>query len=568
MIRSIIVIIGLISMLYAQIFTETTSSAGIDITKPGNPDGHSWVDFNKDGFYDLYLGTRNYLYKNNGDGTFTIVQNSGLPTQGISSSTFADFDNDGYPDLLLLPGWFHSSFPGKVALLYKNINGDSFTFWTDFSKSPGDLICASAWADYDKDGFLDFYLANYDSSQFGGKPDRLYKNNGDGTFTDVTGTAIPFDTRCGRGVEWCDYDNDGDADIYVSNYRLQPNFLYRNNGNGTFTDVAGSAGVAGSYHSYGSAWGDYDNDGDFDLIMPNIHDYPRLYRNNGNGTFTEVTSSAGLYIYGEYSAGLWFDYDNDGDLDLVLMQFYSGYPVKLMNNNGNGTFTDITSISGINVDDCSSGIVADYNNDGFLDILFVDCENWSYKAKLYKNNGNPNHWFQIELEGVISNRDGIGARIKLFTGNLTQIREVMAGGEGGSQHMKRVHFGLGSYVVIDSIIVKWPSGVIDKIYNLPADTILYLVEGSTNLKETRINFENLLCGNISKNRLKIKITEEIIPCLKVSLINLAGESCKFSLERNGDFVYLFPLDKKFKSGIYILKFKIKEKILTKKILIF
>ncbi|MEO0260630.1 MAG: CRTAC1 family protein, partial [candidate division WOR-3 bacterium] len=295
---------------------------------------------------------------------------------------------------------------------------------------------------------------------------------------------------------------------------------------------------------------------------------PRLYRNNGNGTFTEVTSSAGLYIYGEYSAGLWFDYDNDGDLDLVLMQFYSGYPVKLMNNNGNGTFTDITSISGINVDDCSSGIVADYNNDGFLDILFVDCENWSYKAKLYKNNGNPNHWFQIELEGVISNRDGIGARIKLFTGNLTQIREVMAGGEGGSQHMKRVHFGLGSYVVIDSIIVKWPSGVIDKIYNLPADTILYLVEGSTNLKETRINFENLLCGNISKNRLKIKITEEIIPCLKVSLINLAGESCKFRLERNGDFVYLFPLDKKFKSGIYILKFKIKEKILTKKILIF
>ena len=565
------ILVSMVSITHAQIFTETTSSAGIDVTKPGAPDGHSWVDFNKDGFYDLFLGTRNYLYKNNGNGTFTIVQNSGIPTLGTSSSTFADFDNDGYPDLLILPGWFHSTFPGKAALLYKNLNGDSFTLFLEFPKNPGDLINASAWADYNKDGFLDFYLANYDSTQFGGKPDRLYKNNGDGTFTNVAGTAIPIDYSCGRGVIWGDYDNDGDSDIYVSNYRLQPNFLYRNNNDGTFTNVASSAGVAGAYHSYGSAWGDYDNDGDLDLIMPNIHDYPRLYRNNGNGTFTEVTSSAGLYIYSEWSAAAWFDYDNDTDLDLLLMRWYAGYPVLLMRNNGNGTFTDVTSSSGITgVDDCSSGIVGDYDNDGFLDLLLVDCENWSYKAHLYKNNGNQNHWIQIETEGTISNKDGIGARINLFTGSTQQIREVECGGEGGSQHMKRVHFGLASYTLIDSIIVKWPSGIVDKLYNIPSDTIIYLVEGTTLIKETKLIFNKLIKRiKTSNEEIKLEFIKEIQDIFEIKLIDQIGRTYGISIMKNGKFLKITPKNsKEFNSGIYILKLKSGKENFKEKIIIF
>ncbi|MEO0245051.1 MAG: FG-GAP-like repeat-containing protein, partial [candidate division WOR-3 bacterium] len=393
----------------------------------------------------------------------------------------------------------------------------------------------------------------------------------DGTFTDVTGTAIPFDTRCGRGVEWCDYDNDGDADIYVSNYRLQPNFLYRNNGNGTFTDVAGSAGVAGSYHSYGSAWGDYDNDGDFDLIMPNIHDYPRLYRNNGNGTFTEVTSSAGLYIYGEYSAGLWFDYDNDGDLDLYLMQFYDGYFTKLMRNNGNGTFTDVTSQAGVGVEDCNSAIVGDFNNDGFLDLFVNYNRDGTYRGRprLYKNNGETGyHWVEIETEGSVSNRDGIGTRIEVFTGSLKQIREVMAGGEGGSQHMKRVHFGLGSYVVIDSIVVKWPSGVIDKIYNLPADTILHLVEGSTNLKEVVFAKKAIKKINIFRNKIEIKIFNEKLITPEVSLINSIGEKVKTSKKWDSSNLYIYPIKEKFKRGVYFIQLKDRNFELKEKIFIF
>lgn len=569
--KKIVVMLVIISIsLKAQVtFTDVTIPAGLDTTNFCSYDGVNWVDYDRDGYYDLYLG-KNLLYRNNGNGTFTLVGgNLGLPEGRISSSTWADFDNDGDPDLLILPGWVYQSFPGKNALLYENINADTFIFSTSFPRNPGDLVCASAWADYDRDGYVDFYLANYDSTQFGGKPDRLYHNNGDGTFTDVTGSAIPIDYQCGRGVEWVDYNNDGNPDIYVSNYRLQPNFLYRNSGNGTFTNVAGSVGVAGAYHSYGSAWGDYDNDGDFDLIMPNIHDYPRLYQQQSNGTFVEVTQPAGLYIYGEWSAALWFDYDNDMDLDLFLMQWYQGYYTKLMRNNGNGTFTDVTSTAGVIVPDCCSGIVADFNNDGFLDLVvkYHSPTAWN-RHRLYKNNGETGyHWLQIETEGVISNRDGIGARVEIFTGNVRQIREVRAGAEGGSQHMKRVHFGLGNHEVVDSLIVKWPSGIVDKIYNLPCDTILYLVEGSTKINELKANSGIIRKILLSKNLIKLELKGKVNELQQVSLINPDGRICRVKMAKSGCFIYLYP-EKAFLPGLYILQMKINGKIFKNKIFVF
>ncbi len=329
----------------------------------------------------------------------------------------------------------------------------------------------------------------------------LYFNQGNFRFIDVTTQAGVGDTLISNCTA-ADYDNDGDLDIYVANNRggydeypikdNWPNRLYRNNSDGTFTDVAAEAGVRDESNSKGCCFGDYDNDGDLDLYVGNDESPNKLYRNNGDGTFTDVTFQAGVAEPMGTHGVVLADFDNDGWLDIYAAggsyiperhQFcvHQDHPDILFHNNGDGTFTDITHSAGINSNNpLTSGVtVGDYDNDGDLDIFLANSiYQGSYESAsvLLKNNGNNNHWLHFKLIGRKSNRSAIGARVKLIAGDLAQIREVEGGHGCGSQNSLTVEFGLGKRNAVDEVIIRWPSQIIQKLKNVPIDRLLIIEE--------------------------------------------------------------------------------------------
>ena len=323
----------------------------------------------------------------------------------------------------------------------------------------------------------------------------MYKNKGDGTFDDVTETAEVGEKGNSMGVAWCDYDNDGDQDMCVLNFASpflddpegNPSVLYQNN-NGIFTDVASSSGIEHIDGGHGVAWGDYDNDGDMDLYITNNSAIlstspPRsslgknvLYRNNNDGTFTDVTDEAGVGSTLTSTEVTWVDYDNDGDLDLHVVNggIQGNQSSILYENNGNGTFSDIAGTAGIQNTGPGEGATwGDYDNDGNMDIYVV---NYNQSNKLYRNNGNSNHWIIIKPVGTTSNRAGIGARIEVTMGTSTQIREVDGGSGFCSQDSLWVHFGLGSNEKIDTLKIKWPGGKVQTLSDVNTGQILAITE--------------------------------------------------------------------------------------------
>ncbi len=328
----------------------------------------AWGDYDNDGDLDLLLtgysasGEISKIYRNNGNGTFTDL-GAGLPGVEGSSVAWGDYDNDGDLDILLTG--YSSAAGGEISKIYRN-NGNS-TFTDINAGLPGVEVGSVAWCDYNNDGYPDILLTGY-SSTAGGPISRIYRNNGNGTFTNV-GAGLPGVYY--GSVAWGDYNNDGYPDILLTGYSNGGpiSSIYRNNGNGTFTDLnAGLPGVeAGSV-----AWGDYNNDGYLDILLTGYSstfgDISRIYRNNGNGTFTDL--NAGLPGVEESSA-VWGDYDNDGYLDILLTGYSGSGPIsKIYRNNGNGTFTELTttSLPGVYY---GSVAWADYDNDGRLDILFT-----------------------------------------------------------------------------------------------------------------------------------------------------------------------------------------------------
>ena len=352
-------------------FAELASVAGVGDTGKGN--GAAWVDFDGDGDDDLYVandGEANKLYRNNGNGTFTdLASAAGVADTGKGRGpAWGDYDNDGDQDLYV-------SNYGQANLLYRN-NGDG-TF-TDVTSAAGvgdtGNGFGTSWGDYDGDGDLDLHVAN------SGQANKLYRNNGDDTFTDVTTAAGVGDTGNSQGSSWGDYDDDGDLDLYVANVG-QANKLYRNNGDGTFTDVTTAAGVGDTGGGRGMAWVDYDNDGDLDLYVANYGQANLLYRNNADGTFTDVASAAGVADTGDSTGPAWTDVNSDGHLDLYQVNY--GQANKLYRNNADGTFTDMTTTAGVgDTGKGGSSSWGDYDNDGDLD-LYVSNED---KANvLYRN---------------------------------------------------------------------------------------------------------------------------------------------------------------------------------------
>jgi PKD repeat protein len=466
-----------------EYFTKLTSP-----TTPSNSAGGGWIDYNNDNKLDAYFtffNISNQLFSNNGDGTFqTLTQGDLIPSgSNFSGISWGDYDNDGYPDLYI------TSMSGGNAL-YKNSGDGHFQRITNSAttKDNGSFLSCN-WIDYDNDGYIDLFVtaSGTSFSSGNGNFNFLYRNNGDETFTKVTDNSLVLQKTNSNGASFADIDNDGDQDLFLTEW-LKDNWLFENDGNGNFTMISSTNINSNNCISITASWGDYDNDGYLDLFVGNgtafdqtLKQHNYLFHNNGDKTFTKVTDGDIADYIGCVWTSAWGDVDNDGYLDLYVGTIYETEELLYINN-GDGTFTQKHEFD-INNNAGGTGVTGacfgDYDNDGFIDLLVADANGGGNPA-IFHNNGNDNHWINIACEGTISNRSAIGARVKVKATiggkSFWQIREI-TGVQGfrGSNDL-RVHFGLGEATIIDSLIVEWPSKQRNIQTNVSANQFLAIKE--------------------------------------------------------------------------------------------
>jgi hypothetical protein len=524
-------------------FTDVRKEAGITFQEDGTETeeknyietmgtGLAWIDYDQDGLLDLYLvqaaetdwykpprPLHSALYHNNGDGTFTdVTEKAGVGAAGLYGQGVAvgDYDNDGYPDLYVM-GY------GRAILYHNNGNG-TFTDVTAQAgvADEGQWSTSGGWFDYDRDGHLDLLVGNYlqwtpetnlwcgekrpgyraycHPDNYRGQKLALFHNNGDGTFTDVSeksGVAAPEVKALGPTL--ADLNNDGWPDIFVAN-DTWPNTLLLNNHDGTFRDISFISGVAasedGKYEAgMGSDAADADGDGWLDIYVTHLDfELNRLYHNNHDETFDDVTYSSGIGNRAMFLSGVsmkFLDYDNDGWVDVIqangsmldnIHMYHSEvtYPEpKLMfRNQGHGKFDNVSDQLGPDFMRPIVGrglTVGDFDNDGDLDVAIIVRSD--YPEILRNDGGNANNWLTVKLVGTKAARDGTGALLKLTSEGMTQYEQAKGGMSYMSAHDQRIHFGLGQRKQIDSLEITWLSGTVDKLTNVPINQFITVKEG-------------------------------------------------------------------------------------------
>lgn len=510
-------------------FSDYTAASGADVTGQGQHRTH-WTDLNGDGLQDIILthldtstDSHNIRYfQNDGDGTFTErTAESGLDQAQYSAvSMFVDYDNDGDADAFAIVQAAPDTDDddddnddnddddvagakedhGIRSQVYLNDGSGQFTLLPPPTGLEADVGFSSAgFGDYDRDGYLDLYIGSWliEYPYAPSFPDYLYHNDGAGKFVDVSeesnirgeGNYKPC-----YGVTWVDYNEDGWYDIFVSNYGRERNFLLENQTDGTFIDVAVEKNLdapanASAGNTFGTDFGDWNGDGYFDAMMSEIA-HPRYLPSSGQSsinlndgppdyTYTIMVDELGYHPDEGDVDPSFVDYNNDGRLDLYMSSLYTGHYSRMYEQQDDGTMLDVTYWTGVQVHACTGNAFADFDGDGDLDLLSA------YNAdgggvKFFRNDlDNGNHWLEIKLVGVDSNRDAIGAKVTITVGSTTQTRYVQGPrGHYGAQPMLPVHFGLGLESVVDQIEVRWPTGEVETWTGVTADQLLTLTEGN------------------------------------------------------------------------------------------
>ncbi len=525
---------------------DITKSTGIHFSHLSSPEakyvvesmsgGVALIDYNRDGWPDIYFTNapsvemalagkkaRSALYRNNHDGTFTDVSDrAGVATPcWAMGASVGDYNNDGWPDLLV------TCFGGVV--LYRNNGNGTFTDVTKQAGLGNDKLWAmgAAFGDYDNDGWADLFVDHYvdlnlnDLPTFGsrptckyhaidvqcgprglkGSPDNLYHNNGNGTFTDVSMQAGVDDAQglYGLTAVWHDFNADGRLDLFVDNDG-EPTYLYRNDSNGHFTDIAYNAGVAvdqdgNAQANMGTALGDYNHTGRFSIAITHFNEqYTALFRNDGNMSFTDISYASGIAQSTTSYVGWgdeFFDFDNDGwddffmvnghvypQVDTIGMDSKFREPKLLFQNLRNGKFKNISKQVGPAIQELqvSRGVaMGDLFNNGNLDLVIENLE--GAPMILAPQGGPANHWISLQLEGTKSNRLALNARVIATAGDLVQTKEVLSGGSYLSQNDLKIHFGLGSHDHADKLEILWPNGTKQAFSNVTADRFYQVTEG-------------------------------------------------------------------------------------------
>jgi VCBS repeat protein/ASPIC/UnbV protein/type IX secretion system substrate protein len=513
--------------------------------------GVSFFDFDQDGWDDITLSSEDgqplRFFKNN-NGFFTEVNLGINNTFETKTVQWVDFDNDGDFDFFVTSHWDHNQ-------LYENDGGMQFTDITAAAGLfiEGHLSYGSSWGDYNNDGLLDIFLSSHREIS-AGFHNMLYKNNGDGTFTDVSEEAgILLDTFTSFCAAFLDYDKDGWQDIYVANDRDPLNHMYHNNGDGTFTEVGIATGTGISIDAMSTTIDDANNDGWLDIYVTNTGEGNVFFQNNGDGTFTDLASTNGTLMESIAWGAVFLDGENNEQKDLYVSAMIDDPLVALTSayylSDGAGMYTIPTGIGFDNDHAISFGnAIGDINNDGLPDIAVLNYT--PDDMFLFKNESSPtNNWLKVKLEGVVSNRQGIGSWIEISVNGEKQYNYTLCGEGYLGQNSAYEFFGIGTASQIDYIKVSWLSGIEDIIEFPDINSHMTLVEGSTlAIDDSVLGLGIKLYPNPSYGSFTLKIPESTIGS-KMMVIDMTGRVLYHSEIISKETTFNFS---GYTSGIYLV----------------